>query len=362
MPEMEIYSFTIKLIDPLFYSHESLSGAYTPGYLHATAINHAVTWAMGRPREDQSFVISDAKCGRNIPRYDHSWIEPDFYFTPASIDGDLEYMVETVKGDMDYFIQPGFGQAKIMGKNIGRNEVLKAYRLFSIPPETEFNGYLHTDIDVVEKMPKCIRLGSFRGKAELNIGKQIKTLGVFSNQYVDHPVDPLVSKVKRGIMIGMFPYPIIDGAVVDNVYEIRKRGQSAFIAMPARSVCYDKDVMLQRLRELKPGLGKVKDASLSLKDRSYLILHMLRTSLSVRLYIQGIHGEDRLENALKEIDEIEDIRLASRGEEVSIDDIQFSVFLAKIEGIIDECEEKITGNSTGKKPKSSGGRPSSIIL
>jgi len=362
MPEMEIYSFTIKLIDPLFYSNEALSGAYTPGYLHATAINHAVTWTMGKPREDQSFVISDAKGGRNVPRYDHSWIEPDFYFTPASIDGDLEYMVETVKGDMDYLIQPGFGQAKIMGENIGRNEVLKAYRLFSIPPETEFNGYLHTDIDVVEKMPRCIRLGSFRGKAELTIGKQIKALGVFSNQYVDHPVDPLVSKVKRGVMIGMFPYPIIDGAVVDNVYEIRKRGQSAFVAIPSRSVCYDKDVMLQRLRELKPGLVKVKDASLSLKDRAYLILHMLRTSLSVRLYIQGIHGEDRLENALKEIDEIEDIRLASRGEEVSIDDIQFSVFHAKIEGIIDECEEKITGNSTGKKSKSSGSRPSSIIL
>ncbi|MDD5089729.1 MAG: hypothetical protein PHQ23_02330, partial [Candidatus Wallbacteria bacterium] len=112
---MRIYPYTVRLIDPLFYSRESLSGAFTPPYLHATAINHAVAWAMGRSRIDQSYLISDAAGGRNVPRYANSFIEPDFYFTPASLEGDLDYYAETVKGDMDYYISPGFGQAKING-------------------------------------------------------------------------------------------------------------------------------------------------------------------------------------------------------------------------------------------------------
>ena len=87
---MELFQYAIKLIDPLFYSHEALSGAYTMRYLHATAINHSVAWSMGRQREDQSYFISDAKGGRNVPRYENSWIEPDFYFTPAALEGDLE--------------------------------------------------------------------------------------------------------------------------------------------------------------------------------------------------------------------------------------------------------------------------------
>lgn len=359
---MEIYPYTVKLIDPLFYSHEALSGAFTPKYLHATAINHAVAWAMGRPREDQSFIISDAKGGRNIPRYQHSWIEPDFYFTPAAIAGDADYLVETVKGDMDYLIQPGFGQARIMGKNIGRNEVLKAYRIFSFPPETEFTGYLHAEPDILEKIPKYLRLGSFRGKAELEIGKQLKTFGVFSKQYVDHPVDPIVSEVRRGIMIGMFPYPVIDSAMVADAYKTRKGRRIIFVAVPSRPVTYDKVALLKKLEDLKLGLEKVKDVALPLKDRAYLVLHMLRTVLSVRLFIRGTPGQERLDKELKKIEDIEDIRLSSKGQDVSIDDVQFSVFLAKIEGIIDECEEKISGNSTGKKPKSTGGRPSSIIL
>ncbi|MBI4650167.1 type I-D CRISPR-associated protein Cas5/Csc1 [Candidatus Desantisbacteria bacterium] len=311
---MDIYPYTITLIDPLFYSHEALSGAYTQPYIHATAINHAAAWSMGRAREDQSYIISDANGGRNIPRYEHSWIEPDFYFTPAAIKGEINYIVETVKGDMDYFIQPGFGQAKIMGKNIGRNEVLKAYRIFLLPPETVFTGYLHANEDVVEHIPNYIRLGSFRGKAELKIEKQEKIFGIVSDQYVNHLVDPLVSSVKRGVMIGMFPYPIIDNALAGNTYEIRKHGRREFIAIPSRAVTFNKDELLKRLQELKPGLSKAKDVSLTLKDRTYIILHMIRTALSVKLFLAGIHGEERLESELKEIEGFEVIRLASKGE------------------------------------------------
>ncbi|MCF6148679.1 MAG: hypothetical protein E3K37_08465 [Candidatus Kuenenia sp.] len=359
---MEIYPYTIKLIDPLFYSHEALSGAYTTAYLHATAINHAVAWSMGRMREDQSYIISEEKGGRNIPRYTHSWIEPDFYFTPASPKGAVNYLVETVKGDMDYLIQPGFGQAKILGKNIGRNEVLKAYRIFSIPPETEFNGYLHTDPEIISRMPACMRLGSFRGKAILTIGKRIKTFGIISDQYVNHPVDPLVSKVKRGVMIGMFPYPIVDSACAEHAYEIRNHGQREFIALPAREVDFDKDALLKRLNELKPGLIKAKDASLPLKDRAYIILHMIRTALSVRHFLMGIPGEERLNSALKDLEWFNELRLASKGEYVPIENNVFLGYIERIEEIINVCEEKIKGTAKGGDTEGSGEGSSSLIL
>ncbi len=359
---MEIYQYTITLIDPLFYSHEALSGAFTPPYLHATAINHAVAWSMGRLREDQCYIISDEKGGRNIPRYEHSWIEPDFYFTPAAIDGEADYLSETVKGDMDYLIQPGFGQAKILGKNIGRNEVLKAYRIFSLPPETVFTGYLHAETETVEYIPDYIRLGSFRGKARLEFGKAERRFGVVANQYVNHPVDPLVSTVKRGVMIGIFPYPIVDSALVEDAYEIRKHGRREFVAIPSRSIQYNKEKLLSRIQQLKPGLKKAKDFSLPMKDRAYIILHMLRTALSVKHFLMGISGEERLESALSEIEEMESIRLASKGEDVHIENIDLLGLTEKIKRIIDDCEKKIGGVAESKKPKNNGGSSSGIIL
>jgi len=359
---MQIYPYTVKLIDPLFYSHEALSGAYTPSYLHATALNHAVAWSMGRVREDQSYIISEQNGGRNIPRYNHSWIEPDFYFTPASIVGGVNYIVETVKGDMDYLIQPGFGQAKILGKNIGRNEVLKAYRIFSIPSETEFAGYLHADPDIIKDLPTCIRLGSSRGKAFLKIGDKIKTFGIAPDEYINHPVDPLVSKVKRGVMIGMFPYPIVDSALAEYAYEIRDHGRREFIAVPSREITYDKDVLLKRLDDLKPGLSKAKDFSLSLKDRAYLVLHILRTALSVRHLLMGIPGEERLDARLKDFEGFKELRVASKGENVSIENSVFLGYIEKIEGTINGCEEKIRGVSKGRESEDSGKGSSNIIL
>ena len=359
---MEIYPYTIKLIDPLFYSHEALSGAFTPVYIHATAINHALAWAMGRMRGDQSYIISDATGGRNVPRYIHSWIEPDFYFTPAALEGDIDYMVEIVKGDTDHFIQPGFGQAKIMGKSIGRNEVLKAYRLFSLPPESQFSGYLYAEAEKVEYIPRCIRLGSFRGKAELEIKKAVKIFGIVSDQYVDHPVDPFISSVKRGVMIGMFPYPIIDSALVSEVYEIRKYGEPAFVAVPSRPVTYDEKALLNKLRELKPVLKKAKEPAISLKDRAYLILHILRSILSIKLLLQGISGEERLNNELKKIEEIESLRLASKGIDVEIEEIKLLRLVEMSEELIDGCEEKIRGKEKGKKSIHTEGSSRDIIL
>ncbi len=359
---MEIHSYSIKLIDPLFYAHEALSGAFTQRYLHATAINHAVAWAMGRMREDQSYIVSEAQGGRNVPRYTDSWIEPDFYFTPAALEGDADYLVETVKGDMDYLIQPGFGQAKIMGKNVGRNEVLKAYRIFSLPPETVLSGYLHVEPDTLERMPAIIRLGSFRGKAELQIGKREKTFGVTPNQYVSHPVDPLVSKVKRGFMIGMFPYPIVDNALAEDAVEIRAHGRPAFIAVPQRVVAYDPESLLKRLDDLDPGFERAKDPSLPPKDRAYVILHMLRTAFSVKHLILGVPGMERLDAALNQVEGIEKIRLAAKGMQTTLEEVTLSGIIEMIRRVIDECKGKITGIAASKESEDTEGSSGSIIL
>ena len=220
---MNIYKYTLKLLDPLFYSKEGLSGAITPKYIHATALNHAIAYALSVNAGNQPYIISDDNGGRNVPRYESSCISDEFYFTPARPIGNITYMPEIVKGDSEGFVRMGYGAAS------KRAEVLKAYQLFSIPPETEFEGYAFHD--EIFEFPEIIRLGSFRGKARLNI-RETKIVGEKKDELVDHPVDPLVSEVIRGVMVNMFPYPIIENAVCRDCVEIRERGFAKFIAIP----------------------------------------------------------------------------------------------------------------------------------
>ena len=105
---MKLYSYSIKLIDPLFFAREGISGAFTPPYIHATALNHALTWAMGKSREDQPYVMSEENGGRNSPRYETSRIDENFYATPARLKGSPTYYNEIVKGDGDKNIQIGY--------------------------------------------------------------------------------------------------------------------------------------------------------------------------------------------------------------------------------------------------------------
>ncbi len=359
---MELFSYTIKLIDPLFYSQEALAGAYTPAFLHATAINHAVVWAMGRPREDQKYIISEKDGGRNIPRYQNSWIEPDFYFTPARISGDLEYLVETVKGDQDYYIQAGYGQAKIMGVSVGRNEVLKAYRIFSFPPEKIFYGYLHAESESISQIPALIRLGSFRGKAELTVGKVEKTFGIVQNQYVNHPVDPLVSRVRRGIMINMFPYPLVENALVESVIEIRKNGRKEYVALPVNEKVFDVNEISGRLNEIKNAFPKIENPSVPYHEKAQAILHIIRKALSIKLFLLGISSEERLNRVLEEMEGYEQLRLATKNTFEANEELLFARFIEKGKDIIHECEKKIGRAEKGSEPKNSGDRPSSLIL
>jgi len=226
---MELYSYIIKLFDPLFFAREGISGAFSPPYLHATALNHALAWAIGKGREDQPYFMTEENGGKNSPRYKTSWIDENFYLTPARLKGSVTYFTEIVKGDGDKNIQVGYGAARINGVQVGKNEVLKAYRIYSIAPESVFEGYLYSNLPP-DRFPSLIRLGSFRGLALFATGKPYKAVGHERKKYCDHPVDPLVSKVLQGTSVSMLPYPIVDQALVEDVWEIRKFRQRVFVA------------------------------------------------------------------------------------------------------------------------------------
>lgn len=262
---MNLFEYTIQLIDPLFYAREAIGGAYTPLFLHATALNHAIAWAMGLSRPDQAYLISDEGGGKNRPRYENSWIEPNFYFTPARLDKAANYYTEVVKGDREASIQVSYGGAKLdldflsfdpalveaLKKNStvkrtnkvtlkSPSEVLKAYRLFSLAPESVFSGFLFTVYENTEQFPILIRLGSFRGLAELRFKGPLKVKGMGGVQYCCHAVDPLVSPTLRGIPVPMLPYPVVDQPYVKETLEIRRFGNPAFVAVPKADVDEDR--------------------------------------------------------------------------------------------------------------------------
>ncbi|MDD5090174.1 MAG: hypothetical protein PHQ23_04580 [Candidatus Wallbacteria bacterium] len=195
------------------------------------------------------------------------------------------------------------------------------------------------------------------------IDKPLHISGTCKDQYVNHPVDPLVSKVRRGVLISMFPYPIVDSGQAVEAYEIKKnREGSVFVAVPVWKVKYDKDAMLARLVELKPGISKSKDQKLPLKDRAYLILHILRAVISIRNFIRGVPGELRLEAELKAIHGFDQLRLAAKGHAADID-LQLLCGLTEIaERMLNDAEEKIRGEVESRVPENTGTGASGIIL
>lgn len=223
---MRVFAYSIYLLDPLFYAREGLSAAFTPPYLHATAINFAVTAVLpseitGLDPEDQSYIIGEHNGGRNTPRYKNSLASNKFYFTPALLASPLKYFPEWTKGEND-----GFTAQTRMG------EVLKAEILNYLPPETEFKGFLISKEDIA--FPILIRLGTFRGKARLLLEELeiVKTLE--KEQTASHPVDPLLSEVFRGVMVNMFPYPIVENATIKHGIEVRSKKErfTKIVALP----------------------------------------------------------------------------------------------------------------------------------
>lgn len=225
---MNVYKYFIELIDPIFSSKEGLSAATTPSYLHATAINHAVAYGLGKGI-NQPYIISEENGGRNIPRYESSQICPDFYFTPARIDGNITYQPQIVKGDADGFLNKG-----------GPAEVLRSSTLYFLSPENNFTGYVFTRKELA--FPKIIRLGSFRGKAKLKL-REVKIYKEISEAFVSHPVDPLVNDVLRGVMVNMFPYPLVENSYCRNCIIIKEGRSERIVSMPQNYEIKSTDIL-----------------------------------------------------------------------------------------------------------------------
>lgn len=218
---LKIYLYRVKLLDPLFYAKEGLSGAFTSPYLHATAVNLAIKCLLNTNPEAQPFLIWGSQGERNVPKYSNSLVSEDFYFTPSRLVSPLKYFPEVTKGENDgYIFKTGMG------------ELFQAGILNYISPEAEFEGYL---IEKKEyEWPSIIRLGSFRGKALLSIFELeiIKSLDGLTS--VSHPVDPLVTPIKRGVLISIFPYPIVENAQSSHVILAKEkiRNKQHIISFP----------------------------------------------------------------------------------------------------------------------------------
>jgi hypothetical protein len=205
---MKYYRYRITLFDPLYYAREGLAAAYTPHVLHGTAVNHAITAACGLHPENQPFVMAETNGGMDVPRYADSRASSAFYFTPGAILNSPGDWAEIAKGDNE-----GFAFRVVAG------EILKATQLHFLPPETEFVG-LAIATSAAPAFPSRIRLGSFRGVAKLEFERAEDVAPVGDLCAVDHPVDPLVSSAVRGVMLNLFPYPVVQQAICRQVYRL----------------------------------------------------------------------------------------------------------------------------------------------
>lgn len=349
---MRVFKYTLKPIDPLFYAREGLAGAISPRHLHATAINCAVAYALNVNSEDQPYITSEANGGANIPRYENSKISDEFYFTPARPRGNISYLPEIAKGEADGFIRLGFGGIKLKGKSISRPEVLKAYQLFFIPPEVVFEGYF---LEYKERLfPKIIRLGSFRGKVMLETD-EVKVAEKVDRGMVSHPVDPLVSKVIRGMMINILPYPIVENALCENCVKIREEGLEKLVALPYEEVEFDSEALSKRIVEIEEGITAVRLKALTFQEKARLLLYMLRTAISMQLFLNRELSSKRLNSELKKLEYFDRIRAASKGK----GDLPESIIRKTTEDItgvlkdVREKKEKEEGNKSACQRKTS---------
>jgi hypothetical protein len=348
---MQVFKYALKLLDPLFYSLEGFSGAYTPPCIHATALNFAALNILNFEPAAQPYIMSDANGGRNIPRYTDSRASPIFYFTAGRLNKkfSIDYMPDLTKGEHDTYLQ-----------KTKQGEPLKISRLYYISPETEFEGYLILYHDVDLNVLKLLRLGSFRGKAELTFDKALKIIRVKQDCYVDHLVDPLVCNVKRGVFKNILPYPLIENAMVAKGIIVKEGMREVCIALPEEKISFDENEMSQRLNELDALRLKI-NSCLNQKDCETLML-LLRTSFSIYYFLSGISSEKFLNEKLREIEEFPELRDAIRLRSYKVSRITFEGIMQIVEGKINECKKKIKGDIKGSVVQGPGDGSSTIIL
>lgn len=218
---MEVYLYEIELQDFLFFAQEAVSGTVTPRWLHATAINYALAYAMNAVPDQQPYFMCTSG-GRNVPAYDSSFIPGvGFYATAARMTNSEKSKMVTflVKGDSE-----GYGY--VTGKG---GEVLRVSTVSMLPPGTLFRGFILGEGP--QKFPQKIRLGRFRSPARLVIHKG-EIQKECRRELVDHPVDPLVSKTKRGVLVPLLPYPLVDKACVERCLCVEFKEVTFCIAIP----------------------------------------------------------------------------------------------------------------------------------
>lgn len=217
---MKVFRYRIELQDFLFYAQEAITGTVTPRWLHATALNYALAYAMNLFPERQPYFMAMRE-GRNVPDYVSSLIaEAGYYATPARVE-DIRAMKPVtflVKGDREGYCVKG-----------APAEVLRISRVSMLPPGTRFSGFLlcHEDMS----FPTRIRLGRFRSPAALSL-EEASEIKPCEDRVVSHPVDPLVSTTRKGVLVSMLPYPLVDRAYVHRCLAVRVAGQEFCIAQP----------------------------------------------------------------------------------------------------------------------------------
>jgi hypothetical protein len=160
--------------------------------------------------------------GRNVPMYKSSLIpRAEFYATGARLEQGERLRLATflVKGDREgYCYKTGEG-----------GEVLRVGRVSMLSPETVFVGFILAKEPL--QFPKRIRLGRYRSPARLSISYA----GRFryeGGKIASHPVDPLVSRVTRGVLVPILPYPLVERGYVERCIEAEFGQRKCTIAIP----------------------------------------------------------------------------------------------------------------------------------
>lgn len=218
---MDVYRYYVELQDFLFYAQEAVAGTVTPRLLHATAMNYALAYVMNIVPEEQPYLMK-SQAGRNVPAYESSLIQgAGFYATAASVDNVARVRLSTflVKGD-----EEGYGY--ITGKG---GEVLRVSRVSMLPPGTVFKGFIISRKR--HEFPSRIRLGRFRIPARLGLTRG-EVVSMREKHVVDHPVDPLVTSVKKGVLLPVLPYPLVAKAYLENCLAVKFDKDTFYVAAP----------------------------------------------------------------------------------------------------------------------------------
>lgn len=249
---MRILAARLLFLDAVYYAREGLSAAVTPPVLHATALNGALAAATNEDPSRQPYLISDNNGGANVPRYKDSRFCEKFYATPARLIGNLKYRVEIAKGDSEGFMEINLrSPTKDLKRIDSRTQPLKYRRLYFLAPETEFLSFIVVT-DESWTPPEIIRLGSFRAPARIGYTPATKWKPLNERAIADHPVDPLVSKVTRGVVVNTLPYGVVENALVSSAVEIRFRQALKGLGKPTAVLAwpdgYDRPGVEERIR------------------------------------------------------------------------------------------------------------------